>query len=105
MGLIDEAVAEFQIAARAPAFRLRAIEMLGDCFMAKAEHRIAVKVLGRALQVPGQRDDDLVGIFYALGRAHEELSESDRALGWYERVLGCDASFKDAAQRVSSLRG
>lgn len=104
MGLIDEAVAEFQIAARTITYRLRAIEMLGACFLDKEDYRIALKVLSRALQVPGYRDEELVGIFYALGFANEALGHTATALEWYERVIGCDVGFKDAAERVSALR-
>jgi tetratricopeptide (TPR) repeat protein len=104
MGLIDEAIAEFQIAARGHEYRLRAIEMLGACFLEKEDYRIALKVLGRALQVPGHTDEELVGIFYSLGQAYEALGEAGSALEWYERVLGCDVHFKDVSRRVSSLR-
>ncbi len=104
MGLIDEAIAEFQIAARGMDYRLRAIEMLGSCFLEKEDFRIALKVLGRALQVPDYKDEDLVGVFYAMGRAYEALGEVERALEWYERVLGCDVSFKDVTDRVAALR-
>ena len=104
MGLLDEAIAEFQVAARGLEYRLRAIEMLGACFMEKEDYQIALKVLGRALQVAGYKDEDLVGIFYALGRAHEALGETDRSIEWYERVLGCDVDFRDVADRVSALR-
>jgi tetratricopeptide (TPR) repeat protein len=104
MGLIDEAIAEFQIAARGLDFRLRAIEMLGACFVEKGDHRIALKVLGRALQVPGHTDDELVGIFYAMGRSFETIGDAGRAIESYERVLGCDVNFRDVSQRVASLR-
>lgn len=104
MGLIDEAIAELQIAARGMDYRLRAIEMLGACFVEKKDFRIALKVLKRALQVPEHTDEDLVGIFYAMGRAHEALNETANALEWYERVMGCDVHFKDVAKRVAVLR-
>ncbi|NIN70531.1 MAG: tetratricopeptide repeat protein [Gemmatimonadetes bacterium] len=104
MGLLDEAIAEFQIAARGLEFRLRAIEMLGACFVEKGDHRIALKVLNRALQVPGHKDEELVGIFYAMGRSYEDLGETEHALEWYERVMGCDMNFMDVGRRVSALR-
>ncbi|KPK57994.1 MAG: hypothetical protein AMS21_10950 [Gemmatimonas sp. SG8_38_2] len=104
MGLLDEAIAEFQIAARGHAYRLRAIEMLGACFLEKGDHRIALKVLSRALQVPGYADEDLIGIYYSMGRAYESVGEAGTALEWYERVLGCDVHFMDTSRRVSSLR-
>ena len=103
MGLLDEAIAEFQIAARGMEYRLRAVEMLGSCFLEKGEYGIALKVLNRALQ--GQyRDEELVGIFYGMGLAFQELGEGSRALDFYERVMGCDMHFADVAERVDALR-
>lgn len=104
MGLVDEAIAEFQIAARSREYRLRAMEMLGACFLEKGEHRIALKVLDRVVQAPEYNDEELIGIFYGMGRAHEALGEEERALEFYERVLGCDIHFADVAERVSTLR-
>jgi tetratricopeptide (TPR) repeat protein len=104
MDLVDEAIAEFQIAARSIEYRLRAIEELGSCFLKKQDFRIALKVLGRALQVPDYKDEELVGIFYAMGRAFEALGETPRALEWYERVMGVDVAFRDASNRVTALR-
>ena len=104
MGLLDEAIAEFQIAARGLDYRLRAIEMLGTCFVEKQEYAIALKVLGRALQMGQYRDEELIAIFYTMGSAYEALGYSDRALEWFERVMGCDVNFADAAQRVANLR-
>ena len=51
------------------------------------------------------RDEELIAIFYTMGSAYEALGYSDRALEWFERVMGCDVNFADAAQRVASLRG
>lgn len=104
MGLLDEAIAEFQIAARGLDYRLRAIEMLGACFLEKQDYPIALKVLHRALQVAEYKDEELVGIFYAMGLAYEAVGDSALALEWFERVLGCDLNFADVAQRVSALR-
>ncbi len=104
MGLIDEAVTEFQIAARTLDYRLRAIEMLGECFLEKEDYRIALKVLSRALQISAYREGDLVGIYYALGRANEGLGQTDTAVEWYERVMGSDVNFRDAGKRVTILR-
>ncbi len=103
MGLLDEAIAEFQIAARNLDYRLRAIEMLGVCFLEKQEYGIGLKVLYRAAQ--GQyRDEELIGIFYNMGLAFQALGEGQRALESFERVMGCDMNFADVAQRVAALR-
>jgi tetratricopeptide (TPR) repeat protein len=106
MGLLDEAIAEFQIAARADSHRLRAHEMLGRCFLEKGEYRVAQKVLTRALQQAGDVEESaLVAVYYGLGRVHEALGEPGRALEFYERAMAIDIGFEDVAARVRALRG
>ena len=103
MGLVDEAIAEFQIAARADSHRLQAHEMLGRCFLEKGEFKVAQKILLRALQI-GQDEEKLVAVNYDLGRVHEALGEPGRALEFYERALGVDIGFRDVASRIRALR-
>ncbi len=103
MGLVDEAISEFQIAQRSEDHRLRAQEMLGRCFLEKGEYKVAQKVLLRALQAGGP-DDALVAVYYDLGRVHEALGEPQRALEFYERALGVDINFRDVSGRVRALR-
>jgi tetratricopeptide (TPR) repeat protein len=103
MGLLDEAISEFQVALRAGDDRLKIYEELGNCFLANGQHGVAVKVLGRAVE--GRRDDELelVGVFYLLGRAHEALAQPDSARDAYERVIALDVGFRDAADRLGRL--
>ena len=57
MGLIDEAIFEFQKALRGATQRIRAYEALGQCFIDRSEFDVAITVLGRALREPGMEDE------------------------------------------------
>jgi tetratricopeptide (TPR) repeat protein len=103
MGLVDEAISEFQIALRAGDDRLKIFEELGQCFLLKKQYNIAVKVLSRAMQLDPDDESELIGVYYHLGRAFEELGQRDKALDAYERVLGLDLNFQDVAQRMAGL--
>ena len=103
MGLIDEAIGEFQVSLRAGANRLKVFEELGQCFILKRQPTIAVKVLARALQIEHRDELEMIGVYYHLGRAFEELGQSNEARDAYERVLGLDIGFKDVTDRVSRL--
>ncbi|MGH7506510.1 MAG: tetratricopeptide repeat protein, partial [Longimicrobiales bacterium] len=103
MGLIDEAIGEFQVALRAGANRLKVFEELGQCFILKRQPTIAVKILARALQIEHDDELEMIGVYYHLGRAHEELDQFAEARDAYERVLGLDIGFKDVMDRVSRL--
>ncbi|MFN2566759.1 MAG: tetratricopeptide repeat protein [Gemmatimonadaceae bacterium] len=103
MGLIDDAIAEFQKALRGPTNRLASYEALGVCFIQKGQFAAASALLTRALAEPGVTDDKAIGVLYLLGRASEELRRDDEAHGYYQRVMVMDIEFRDVAERLSAL--
>jgi tetratricopeptide (TPR) repeat protein len=105
MGLIDEAIAEFQVALRGGANPLATLEILGQCFVEKGQYAVATRVLERALRLPDVADAELVGVLYQLGRSHEAMGNPAQAVELYERVLSVDIRFRDAARRAEALRG
>jgi tetratricopeptide (TPR) repeat protein len=100
MGLVDEAIAEFQIALRNGHMRLKVFEELGQCFMQKSQYTIAEKVLRRALDLRHDDELELLGVYYYLGCAYDELERPEQARDAYERVLAMDINFRDAAERL-----
>ncbi len=104
MGLLDEAVTEFQKAIRASHTYLPAYEMLGQCFLEMGQNDIAVRSLERALNIPTQVEDDLLGIYYYLGKAHETTGNSTAAREFYEKVFALDINFRDVTDRLRDLR-
>jgi len=105
MGLLDESIAEFQKALRAPEGRLRTSEALGTAFFDKKQFAIAEAILRRAVESLGASDEEQIGLLYWLGRAREEQGKIDTALPCYERVLAVDIGFQDAGGRISRLAG
>lgn len=104
MGLLDEAVEEFQAALRASSDHLPTYEMLGQTFLDRGTPQAAVRVLTRALDVPFEVEDELLGIYYSLGRSHEVLGNSEQAREFYERVFSLDINFADVTERLRALR-
>ena len=100
MGLIDEAIAEFQKALRGTAHRIRTYETLGQCFMDKSDFDVAQNVLTRALNEPDAEDEELVGVLYLLGLASENLERWSDASAYYQRVVAVDIDFRDVSQRI-----
>ncbi|MEX2529091.1 MAG: tetratricopeptide repeat protein [Gemmatimonadota bacterium] len=104
MGLLDEAVGEFQAAIRASGDTLPTLEMLGQCFLEQGQAQVAVRTLERALKLPFQVEDELLGIYYYMGRAHEESGNTQGAREFYEKVFSLDINFQDVTERLRSLR-
>jgi tetratricopeptide (TPR) repeat protein len=101
MGLIDEAISEFQKALRGTEKRARTYEALGQCFVERGQHQIAVTILSRALGDKSYTDDMLVGVLYLLGYASESLGRWADAQRFYERVFAVDIEFRDVADRLA----
>jgi tetratricopeptide (TPR) repeat protein len=103
MGLLDEAISEFQKALRGTEQRVRTYEALGQCFVEKRQYQIAMTILLRALNDAGASDDTLVGVLYLLGYASESLQKWEDAVGYYERVFTVDIQFRDVGDRLSAV--
>ena len=103
MGLIEEAIAEFQKALRGATHRIRAYEALGQCFIDRNDFDTAVTVLGRALREPGMEDEDLIGVLYLLGFASEGSKKPRDAAAYYQRVFAIDIDFRDVAKRLKQM--
>ncbi len=103
MGLLDEAIAEFQKALRAPNGRLRTSEALGVTFVEKRQFAIAETILRRAVDALEGADDEKIGLLYWLGRALEEQGKGSEARASYERALAVDIRFMDLNERILRL--
>jgi tetratricopeptide (TPR) repeat protein len=104
MGLLDEAIEEFQAAIRASGGHLPTYELLGQCFMEKGEPEATIRTLTRALERPHAVEDELLAIYYTLGRAHEALGNTSSAVEFYDRVFALDINFGDVTERLRALR-
>jgi tetratricopeptide (TPR) repeat protein len=105
MGLLDEAIAEFQLAAKDEARLLECSSMLGICFMEKGMPKLAVKWFEKGLKAPGRTEEEYQGLRYDLAEAYEAAGEVEEALGLYTDLYGQNANFRDVAAKLRQLRG
>jgi tetratricopeptide (TPR) repeat protein len=103
MGLLDEAIAEFQKALRAPDGRLRTSEALGMAFFEKGQFAISETVLRRAVDSVDGGDEAKIGLIYWLGRALEAQGKGADAITSYERAMAVDIQFMDLSDRIHRL--
>ncbi|HET8623922.1 MAG TPA: tetratricopeptide repeat protein [Gemmatimonadales bacterium] len=103
MGLLDEAIAEFQKALRATEGRLRTAEALGTAFFDKGQFGVAENLLRRAVDTLAGTDEDKIGLLYWLGRSREAQGKNADAVGAYERAMAVDIRFMDIGERVQRL--
>jgi pilus assembly protein FimV len=103
MGLVDEAIAEFQLAAKDEARVLECASMLGICFLEKGMPKLAVKWFEKGLCAPGRNEEEYQGLRYDLASALEQAGETERAFALFTELYGQDASFRDVADKMRQL--
>jgi tetratricopeptide (TPR) repeat protein len=105
MGLIDEAIGEFQFAAKSPDFFVKCCSMLGFCFREKGMTDLAVKWYSRGIEEGAGDEEELLGLRYDLAALLQEAGEGQRAMELFTEIYGANAKYRDVAERLSSLRG
>jgi len=104
MGLLDEAIAEFQLAAKDEVRSLECCSMLGLCFMEKGMPDIAIKWFSKGLAIPGRREEEYHGLRYDLAQAYEAAGQPERALALYMEIFRENIKFRDVQERVKELQ-
>jgi tetratricopeptide (TPR) repeat protein len=110
MGLLDEAIGEFQkvvkIAGKGnfPPNFLPVCSLLAICFMEKKMPGIAVKWYVRALETPDLDEEAQMALQYDLGVAYEQAGDSRRALERFTEVYSQNIDFRDVADKVRDLQ-
>jgi pilus assembly protein FimV len=109
MGLLEEAIGEFQKVAKAndrgKAFRyaMQCCTLLGLAFMEKGQPSIAAIWYERALLTPGIDGESKLALRYDLGVAQESAGELDAALKSFSQVYAVNIDYRDVAERIGSL--
>jgi tetratricopeptide (TPR) repeat protein len=109
MGLIEEAISEFQKVAKGnskgQAFRyaMQCCTLLGLAFMEKGQPAIAATWYERALAMPGLDQETILALRYDLGVAQELAGDMAAARKSFSQVYGMNIDYRDVAERLSSL--
>ena len=104
MGLLDDAIKEFQMARNDPERKIHVLTMLGICYMEKKLYSLAIEVFSDALKGMTERDESYWGLRYDLAEAYEKHGDLKNALNHYIEVYGWNSSFRNVSDRVNQLR-
>jgi hypothetical protein len=110
MGLLEEAISEFQKVAQASergrAFRytMQCCTLLGLAFMEKGQPAIAAIWYERALKTPGNDPESTLALRYDLGVAQESAGEPEAALKSFSQVYAMNIDYRDVAERIAALQ-
>jgi tetratricopeptide (TPR) repeat protein len=103
MGLLDEAIGEFQVAAKDPRHLVLCCSMLGLCFLDKGLPELAVKWYRRGLEAAGVSEEDTLGLLYDLGCAYLSLGDEASAYKAFVDLYGINTNYRDVVARIEEL--
>lgn len=103
MGLLDEAIGEFQLASKSPGHLAQCSSMLGLSFLEKGLPELAVKWYRRGLEAPGLSEEEHCGFLYDLGSAYASMGDNETAYKTYVDLYGINSNYRDVVARLEEL--
>lgn len=111
MGLIEEAIGEFQKVVRTgrrgtyPPQYLSACSLLGLCFMERQLPKLAIHWYTRALECPNLDPEAAMALEYDLGAALEQTGDLEAAREKFLQVYSQNVDYRDVAEKIRQLAG
>lgn len=110
MGLLDEAVGEFQKVCKAverghsfPQL-MQAYTWLAQCFLEKGVPEAAVRWYEKALSLPSLDQETKTALHYELASSFETAGNRPAALNNFLEVYSSNIDYRDVAERIKALR-
>ncbi len=103
MGLIDDAMKEFELAMRNPQRECICQTMIGLCYMEQGKTTDAISRFKRGLYAEAKTDREELGLYFELGHAYELLQDPKEALYYFQKVAKRDPEFREVDRRIANL--
>ncbi|PWB76365.1 MAG: hypothetical protein C3F15_05450 [Holophagae bacterium] len=105
MGLLPEAIREFQVASRDHGLFVECCSMVGMCFMEQGMWGQAADWYQKALGAPNLTPEAQLALRYDLAASLESAGDVDRAVGLYQEVVAQSPDYRDVSMRLNALSG
>lgn len=103
MGLLPEAIREFQVASRDAVFFVECCSMIGVCYVEQGLWDQAASWYSKALDAPELSQASVLALTYDLANAVEGGGNVERALELFNQIHRIDPSFRDTTHRINLL--
>lgn len=99
-GSFSDAIPELQRAVQNPNVRLRAMNLLGQCFVEKGMNDLAVNTFKKAASEIIAMDSVKKEILYRLGLVYRKMEKKDEYLACMKEIYEADYGYRDVARHV-----
>ena len=103
MGLLDEAIGEFQLAAKDPAHLVDCCSMLGVSFLEKGLPELAVKWYQRGLTAPDLKEEVMLSLLYDMGEVYMMMGDEAGARKTFVELYGINSHYRDVVAKIEEL--
>lgn len=103
MGLIDDAMKEFELAMRNPQRECICQTMIGLCYMEQGKTTDAISRFKRGLYAEAKTEREEMGLYFELGHAYELLQDPKEALYYFQKVAKREPDFREVDRRIANL--
>ena len=104
MGLINDALTEFELASRDPSRECVCHSMAGMMHLEQGNLEAAIEAFIRGLHAEQKSADQELALYYELGNTYQLRSNPREALFYFQKVMRRDAGYRDVAARVRALQ-
>ena len=103
MGLADDAINEFEIAARDPKLEVEVRYQIGMIEIERGNLKQAIAAFQKALNAKVRTPEQETILCFEIGAAYEATRATKDALSYYNRVARRDANYRDVQDRIRRL--
>jgi len=100
LGKYREATSELQKARQNPAVRLKAMNLLGQCYSERGMLDLAAEPLELASSELSLMDGAKKEIIYSLGLVYEKMGDTEKSIQCMKQIYSVDSEYRDVEQRV-----
>lgn len=105
IGDYKDAIPELQKARQNPNVRLKAMNLLGKCFVERNMLDLAAKTLEDAASELLAMDAVKKDIVYNLGLVYEKMGDKEKSIACMKQIYEVDYGYRDVAERVEGSYG
>jgi len=103
MGLIDEAIGEFQMAAKDPRYLVECCSLLAASFVDKEFYDLAIQWYEKGIDSPVIDEESRLGLLYELGTLLIGTGQANEARQRFLEIYGLNSNYRDVVARLEEL--
>mgnify|MGYP006271173777 CR=1 FL=1 len=104
MGLLEDAIREFELARLGSEKAIAAMTMIGLCELERGNSDAALQAFSDGLNHERISTTEAMALRYEIARAYESMERYGDAFKFYEKVRSLDPAFRDVSERIADVR-